>query len=501
METTPSYERSAERFEVALEDVVKRYAVDTFALSAVERMTHYRGRGTAILSVPHRVAQAIEANCAYFRGHRSRRLDDVGYRQIANVFAAHPDRGLSRMLPESLDVFMLYMFRQQMEIQRAFAQQDLARCQRLFMRGAPIPRLHEQFARKVGVSIPDWFKAGFCMYARASQGRNHSFLLEPPYVRGISVESHVIERYLKWAVSSPGQIGERYRRLRSEVSAKDHALIRTVFFSRPIIAYDERRHAAPFPHLILHHAANELYEILKGLDGFDQEFGNAVENYVGFLLSQIPGARIIGGRELRLHTDSHCDFLVELSSEILLVEAKATSFTRNFLTERTIRSDGSTRAISHGVDQLYASGQDLLNQKFAPLGILAKGRPIHMVIATFGHVALANSPWYLETFILDSCPTDPRLVAESAPSAPAVLSLPSLELLVAALCAGDSCAALMKEKAELGFVRVGDWDTFLENRARDGARCLPMSAAAQRDFQEFCDLLGTELQPCVGADS
>jgi hypothetical protein len=480
----------ASLFERDLEEQVKRYSVEHFAADCVTLLEQYRSARRPVLGMQFRAAHAIEANFAYFRRGREMRLDDNGYRKIFNVFHAHEDHGLLALLHQSVDLFFLCMYRQQMEFQVGVSPHDYARYLRLFLSGSPMKNLDEEFSRAHAMTIEEWLRASFGAFVILSQAPFHEVNLRPPYCEQVSLRPEALVRYFAEASATPEEIGRRYRRLREGSAPEQRAVIRSAFFESPIVRYDGDRHLSPFPELLFHHGATGLYRRIKGLPAFDREFGDSVERYVGFVLSQLPDSRVIPGAELRpLCSGLNCDFLVDRPDEILLVEAKATTFTRNVLSEKTIRADGSTLALGHAGAQLHATAHDLRRGRFARIGVLARERPISLIAATFGEIVFSNSPWYRATFLSPLTEKELRSSGQVAvPEETVVLSLSTLELAVSLLReASLTFSSLVARKQELSYVTVGDWDTFLEQVARDTLRRIPALPTVRDDWHSFID--------------
>jgi hypothetical protein len=74
------------------------------------------------------------------------------------------------------------------------------------------------------------------------------------------------------------------------------------------------------------------------------------------------------------------------------------------------------------------------------------------------------------------------------PEETVVLSLSTLELAVSLLReASLTFSSLVARKQELSYVTVGDWDTFLEQVARDTLRRIPALPTVRDDWHSFID--------------
>jgi hypothetical protein len=276
---------------------------------------------------------------------------------------------------------------------------------------------------------------------------------------------------LKLVSSSSREIGERFRSLREQTKPQFHSLIRSVFLQFPLIALEDNTYLAPHWPLLHRHSSHGLYSAIKSLPSFGKEFGSSVEQYAGQVLAYArEQIRFVKSDELEeLSPGKSCDNLVEFADSILLVESKATSFGAERLVENAILQDGSTGKIANAIEQLYTTAHDLRSGVFRPLGI-DESKPIIGIVATFGEIPFANSEWYFNTFILtraESKLKEPIYPSPNMKRMPIVMSIATLELLVMTLNSlKASLIDLCKEKDDLPYMTVGDWDTFLKHKLK-----------------------------------
>ena len=216
------------------------------------------------------------------------------------------------------------------------------------------------------------------------------------------------------------------------------------------------------------HMGDGLYRHMKGLDGFPEEFGYAFESYVGRVLRSFH--EIVGiydeAHLMCLASNKSCDYLVELTDMILLVETKAVSFVKTVLTEKSVSEDSSTRRIAEGIRQLYATARDLEIGKYDSLNI-DKSKPLLGVVVTFGDVPLVNSKWYFDTFILSHATRkleQPIYPSELLTRRTFSVSVRTLEQLVI-VCNSKPTSPLhlYDEKTKHSDISIGDWDTWISH--------------------------------------
>ena len=254
---------------------------------------------------------------------------------------------------------------------------------------------------------------------------------------------------------------------------------------------------APHPSLVLRNSGHDLYRLLRILPHFDSEFGNSFERYVGTVVRSIKGTlRCLDKRVLEnLSPGKSCDFLLELPDSVLLLEAKAATFTANLLTENAIRGDNSTAKVAKAIEQLYTTAHEIREGTLQTLGI-ATTKPIVGIVVTYGDLPLANSRWYFDSFFLKRAETKlkpPIYPGNAMARLPIIMPIHVLELLAATITHLDaSPIVLFDEKESRPFLEVGDWNTFLAAKLRESNKKDLMLPFAKEQFVEFLVSLGFE---------
>ena len=270
--------------------------------------------------------------------------------------------------------------------------------------------------------------------------------------------------------------GARFSEERAKLPLYLHSSIRSTLLDSPLIdlgtdAFGRGHMVLLIRDLMFRHGGEGLYRLMKGLDNFDQEIGDAFEKYVGRVLGCFEErVSLHAGKALKkLVSGKSCDFLMELPGEIVLVETKAVSFTKTVLTEKSVKDETSTRRIAEGVRQLYATAHDLHSGKFDPLKV-DREKPLLGVVVTFGDIPLVNLDWYFETFVMPLA--SPKLEPPVYPSPnlerrPVSMTVRTLEQLVM-VCNSlkTTPLELHSKKAALHEALAGDWDTYLSGIVR-----------------------------------
>jgi hypothetical protein len=455
-----------------LESVLKRHQPIAYAPYAAQRLAAAFERPTMLAQIrPHHLLHSIEANCAYTRKQNRDSVDSNRIARIMNVYYQHRDPLHSGLCADDkLDLLFLVMYREQIELQYSYSQDELARNQELFVSNNPMPKLSGEFLGEYGLSFDAWIR--LCFFANVAATTNESRLFHRRALTECnfhSIPTDHVESFLQHASLTTRQIGDRFRGVRDSTKSQFHSLIRSAFLQYPLIRLEQDVYLAPHPPLVLRHSGQGLYNATKQLPSFGDEFGASVERYVSKLLDCASRKlRAVGNTELeKLSPGKSCDFLVEFVDSIVLVESKATSFVAERLVENAILNDGSTAKIATGIEQLYTTAFDLHSGAFDCMGV-DRTKPVVGIVATFGEIPFANSGWYRDSFILKRA--ESKLRTPAYPSVnmqrwPLVVSLGTLELLLMNLNSFDFCVtALCDEKDSEPYIKTGDWDRFLASK-------------------------------------
>lgn len=477
----------ARHFYRELEAKVRQFQPGHFIPSIVQKMRRYLDAQRYVRAPQFRIGMAIEANCAYHRGHASQQLTPYRYAQILNVFLEYQQPSLSDLIKKDLGMFFHFLHREQLELQRSYSKPDLSRHQSIFLH-ADMPRLSSEMIERYGFTPLQWFKAAFAVFATTEGNDTGCLTLSVgTEYREIGLCKEDLLAYLAHSSSTPREIGERFKSLRENTKPQFHACIRSVFVEKPIIDFGEGRYLSPFPAVALQHAGMGLYSLLSTLPSFSIEFGPAFERHVQRVLQHIPYVqRILNHNDLDTMIEGRvCDLLLDCGDYVILVECKATTFTRNIITPETIPDDNSTIKVSEALVQLSNTARRIRNGDLDSIGI-ARDCKIESLVAVFGEIPFANAPWYYDRFLRSAAELQLGTpLSESLQDAPIVLASPSLEYLVLAMHHQEAnFSELRAHKKESGYGATGDWDTYLHERAKGGDldAALP---CVNDDFEEF----------------
>jgi hypothetical protein len=481
------------RFYESLEGVLKRHDPVEYILAMSARLRQCRDDEKKWRQTPpFRAVHSVEASCAFARGHSR---DPVTLNRIfraMNIYHEHNDPMQHDVLASSFPHFMLLMHREQMELQYTHSHDDLGRIVAIYGQTGSLRRSSRAFRERFMLTPRQWIRLCFLTATAAERDPCGFFVPESiiDYIRQNNLPEDIpdeaVRSFLALSSRTPRQIGARFREERAKLPRYLHSSIRSALLETPLIAIGAD---APWREgmvlmvrdLMFRHGGEALYRLMKGLDNFDQEIGDAVEGYVGRVLASFEGLVSLHGEEplKTLVGGKCCDFLLELPGEILLVEVKAVSFIKTVLTENSVATDTSTRRIAEGIRQLYATAHELHTGRFETLGI-DKTKPVMGIVVTLGDIPLVNTKWYFETFIMALA--SPKLEPPIYPSPnlarrPVSMTVRTLEQLVMVCSSlGRSLTGLYSDWCAQPELTVGDWDAYLNQIVRDNyhaVRSLP----------------------------
>jgi len=404
------------------------------------------------------------------------------------------------LLQKDFSLWFLFMHREQIELQRDFSKSCLARLYRLFLKDNPMPMLNHGFEQMTGLNLRDWIKCSFAVYGCVLKDQQLRFP-RPIKLPDVNLDPRKFELFLDRASAMPSQIGAWFLNKRHGTKSKFHTLIRSVFFQYPLIRHDDSNYVAPFPSLVFQYAESSIYETIKELPRFADEFGTSFETYVRGLVEQCAETPLVWteGALKDAAKDKSCDFIIDQGSYLILVEVKATRFSRDILTPDNISTDNSTKKIAIAALQLLSSLRDLRDGRFRGLGIDAN-KPAFAVIVTYGEVPFANSEWYFERYlrppIEERAASAGALDLDSFEATPIVLQANYFEILMGLLrYRFRTLPELIQDRTLQGYGATGDWDTYLiklwETLAPDTAS-LPTTNPDVESFHAMLDFQKSE---------
>ncbi len=486
-------------FYSRLESLLKRHQpmdYAPFASAALKAALAAPDRSAPVAA--HHVLHSIEANCRYTRGQNHDPVDRNRFIQVLNVYAEHADPLHPGLISQSISHFFLVVHREQIELQHAHARGDLVRDFQLFIANSQLPQLSNDFLQQNGLTIEEWFKLSLLTWIAAERDPRCCFTKETVLdAELVGVPLHRAERFFNASSRTPITIAERFRETRENLKPQFHSLIRSVFWrlrlSTSVVAECLHRIRAlscvtpatvsiacfGFCRTLTASSATVLSGTLEPWFAASKELVDA----------WISESWKISRRE-RVVT-----FFLELPDSVLLLEAKAATFTANLLTENAIRGDNSTAKVAKAIEQLYTTAHEIREGTLQTLGI-ATTKPIVGIVVTYGDLPLANSRWYFDSFFLKRAETKlkpPIYPGNAMARLPIIMPIHVLELLAATITHLDaSPIVLFDEKESRPFLEVGDWNTFLAAKLRESNKKDLMLPFAKEQFVEFSVSLGFE---------
>jgi hypothetical protein len=468
----------ADTFYSGLERLLKRYDPRDFGPAMASMVFELIDKPNSWRHYPlHYLIHAIEANCAYHKPPRKREFTQRHINQVMNHYHGYYDPYLQYTLQElkSLEFFALAMARQQFPYQETPGMTELARCLLLFVQGDPLHNTGARFVSDYGFTMYDWVYMTSLVRAYVLDKRPP--LTYPANYLDSEIDSiprSAVSPFLEMSSLSPGEVAAHYHAMRRGFPSYLHIFIPSVFLEYPLIAYDDGAYLAVHPTLLFRHTTNGLYRVCENMDAdlFHSEFADSFERYVGKVLSQLANVnRVWTESEVQATSPgAACDYVVDHRDCILLVECKSARYSATLLTENAVAGDNSTGKVAEGFEQIHHTAHRLQAGELEPLlGSLAK--PAYGFVVTFGDLRFANSPWYVQTFVIprmhlsDHSQWPPPLDTE-----PQVVSIDTLEDIVIALnLAGLSPPDLIEQKLSQRFNEVGDWPQYLATTYKNGA--------------------------------
>lgn len=471
---TATPEQSARRFYSELERLLKHHQPIEFASFAVDRLREADEERASNVekwtqTPHHRVIHAIEANCAFFRHHYHEPVTLQKLFSVMNVYHdLEPTDLLARYLDQHhLDLAFMNLHRQQIEFQTEYGKADLAKAWSLFVEGNPCPKLSESFASRFGLSMKEWMRIAFVTYAVANGQSRNKFRSDQLLHPSLGLRPAAVEAFIREATWTPEELGEAFREARQNIPVQHHSFIRSAFWERPLINLGDGRLLAPVANLLAAFAGEGLYRRMLQLGPFHDEFSASFEAYVERFLPFLSDApKVIGAKRLKreLAPSKSCDFLVELPTEILLVECKATRFTKRLLTPTVIAEDTAIRKIADGFHQVLVTSRDTAAGRLESLAV-SKNKPMVGIVVTYGDIPFVNSDWCTSEILaplLKNKWTEEGTGGSMMVAPPTTMSVATFELLVVA-CRhlNTSVRQILADRSSQRFIQSGDWGPYL----------------------------------------
>lgn len=479
-------------FYEKLEQYLKRYQPLDYAKYIANRIKEAKTDIQLAGRMPlHFVAHSLEACCRYARGQNKDVVDYNGFARVINLYHDHNDVVQTSLLKINFQYFFMVTALQQFDFQYYPHKYDLVRVWELFVASNPVPTISQAFFAHNGLSIEEWVQFCFAFYAAT----NKKIFIKKQYLTQSKVfvnKAEKINQFIKLISFTVKEIGARYEEKKLKTPLQFHLFIKSVFLERPLINFGDDLLFAPFPELLMKHANEGIYPLVKSLPKFDQEFGKSVQNYTKRILSELQNIlKIYSDNEIKsLLKGEHCDFVCELPDEVLLVESKAVTYTPRLLLEEVIKNDNSTNKVVKGLKQLYETAGQIKNGALSELGI-SNTKPVIALIVTYGDIPFPNSDWYYNTFFI---PVAQKLFPSGIPEVmqfrPAIMSLGCFELFIRYALTGKSILTIFKEKNEQRYEIVGDWEVYLKAKLSELGNNAPAISYVDKRWGEIFQTMG-----------
>lgn len=450
-----------------------------------EKFTEYvvklfRNPPRNVVLPPHIILHAIEANCAY---HKDGYDDIVRHNKIIDILNLLIPGDLDcyklYMIHHSLDLFIQYMYREQLDAQKAeFSRKHLARYWKIFLDNEFTPKLFPDFEGRYGITVEKWFQCSFCAFAMLHNELTTplTFSIDEP----IPLSEKDFRAYFNLSVFTVEQVKNMYIANRKEIGHAYHFLIVSCFMEKPILQLSDNRLIAPIPELIFRHMGYGLHQCFKEIDKHKRCIGKSFQSYVGNVLSCLKSKKeLMDNNVIEKAADvmKSCDFILSTAHENILVECKATLFTVNTLTPNAITKSNSTTSICRGIEQVDET-IDLINKGVFDDKV-DKSKPCIGIIVTLGEIPAANSEWYFKEIIPSNVEGKKGFASEFFKKTgrnPMIISINALENLIMYInSTNKSLFGIYDEKKGQSEIVVGDWETFLGNKISESKNVEPLA--------------------------
>lgn len=458
--------REARYFYDSLEMRCKRFQPAHFIPTVTKLMREQIRKGKYVYAPVHQVAMMIEAVCAYTRGQNNDQLNWPRYVKIKNIFHDKKEPALHAAIKRGVDWFIPVMQREQLELQRGQSVYDVSNALDLYTD----KNLADEMECELGMLPERWVSVSLAIWSIISKQEIVTIrpVINPEEKNQIALSENELKHVLSRLSRSSEEIGRRFKELRQQTAPKFHSHIRSTFVDKPFVSIGDG-YCSPIPGVAFRGMFAELYRVARDCPSFDPAFSNAMEHVVEKTLYLIPEAnRIWTNKEIepRSHGRS-CDFIVSADGYLLLVECKATSFTRDIVIPKIMENDGSTRKIQSGHIQIHQTCKKYRENGLDGL-VQQRDVPVIGLVITFGAIPFSNAPWYYDRFIKDRVERklgDQGHFEFAGRRIPFSLSLEMLQVLVVYLRdSGVTLLDAVHDYCSEQYVVTGDWDAYLEKR-------------------------------------
>ena len=439
-----------------------------FAASTLRRVLE--DQNTWSRNPPHFILRSMEANCAFHRQGLHARIKTRTLDKIMEVYKKFDDPAALHILNQGretdLDLFFLMLARQQFVVQGKWGNFRIAGGVLIFLQGS-FRRTEPLFQRTFGLSFCDWIKFCLLVYLASDQEKKDA-TIDSRYVLAEqkALPDSAVTAGFRLLSRTVEELRTEYFRVRCELpSPLLEPQLPSLLVDKPLVRIYRDSYVVTHPPFLLTCSVEGIFDLCHAHfeTAFGHEIGTAFESYVGQLLGEIPGEKVLI-KEKELEKSIHgqvCDYLLAMKDAVLLVECKATSYSSTTISENAVKKDNSTGKIVEGFFQLSNVAKQLDNPSLLARVGEVGDRMLIGVVVTFKHIRFANSSIYVSI-------VDPKVdIAQEFSCRPQVLDCAALETLILAACGGHSISSLFQEKLGSRTIVPSEWNKFLIDAVLD----------------------------------
>lgn len=446
----------------------------------------------------HELLRVIELSCVHQRG-KSKPFTRKELAKSVNILKDFDDPNLLHILgiDDGLYYFFNVLSRQQIEPQQEFNTARFFFCRSCYMlTHTDLARFWQHISNSYGINYHQWIGFFIIIWATTQDKK------VPIHIRDILNFSPIrntpsLNAILQHFSLTPSEIRDRYYYTRKHTVSNPllWSTIRSIFWERPFIRFDNDSIIPPLPPVLGRHSLYSLNRLLP--DELQDDFGNTLatihENYVYELLVHQYGKDNVYNLHpltAELSGVQLPDFLVITDSYRVYIEVKATLENRPLLTQSEVGRTTLDKSIHKAFSQLASAiGNESNISELLNIDII--DQPILGIIAVPDDQFMANTEWRWSRINLPYCQKNgiDKLIASYA-IRPQVMSLQTME----ALCnhaEGDSeliYELFSKQNTNNMAVNAPDWPTMLGNL---DSNCWKPLSIFRDKFSEIAEQIGS----------
>ena len=268
---------------------------------------------------PHFILKSMEANCALHRRGLHAPVGGKSFEKILKVYKEFDDPAALHTLNQGgetdLDLFFLMLAGQQFGVQANWGRYRIAAGILIFLQGS-FRTTEPLFQREFGLSFTDWVKFCLLIYLAADAAKE-DLIVDSRYIRSEkkTLSDSAVTAGFRLLSRNVEELRSEYLRVRSDLhSPLLEPQIPSLLKDRPLIQIYKERYVVSHPPFLLPCSVEGIFDLCHAHfeSDFGREVGRAFETYVGRLLSEIPGKKVlIKEKELKQSIQGKvCDYLL-----------------------------------------------------------------------------------------------------------------------------------------------------------------------------------------------